>query len=116
MTGAGATGPVTFAADITGPRGNNYALVVDGKTFTDTSDYIRVTPAELLAAAGQPLESTSNRSVTVTYQVRQGGQVLAQTGETLTIGPYDGSTTYVPGPGGSAGRRLRPIGDRSPTT
>ena len=98
MTGAGATGPVTFAADITGPRGNNYALVVDGKTFTDTSDYIRVTPAELLAAAGQPLESTSDRTVTVTYQVRQGRRVLAQTGETLTIGPYDGSATYAPAP------------------
>ena len=98
MTGAGATGPVTFAADITGPRGNNYALVVDGKTFTDTSDYIRVTPAELLAAAGQPLESTSDRTVTVTYQVRQGRSVLAQTGETLTIGPYDGSATYAPAP------------------
>ena len=98
MTGAGATGPVTFAADITGPRGNNYALVVDGKTFTDTSDYIRVTPAELLAAAGQPLESTSDRTVNITYQVRQGSTVLAQTGETLTIGPYDGTTTYAPAP------------------
>ena len=98
MTGAGATGPVTFAADITGPRGNNYALIVDGKTFTDTSDYIRVTPAELLAAAGQPLESTSDRTVNVTYQVRQGRSVLAQTGETLSIGPYDGTSTYAPAP------------------
>jgi hypothetical protein len=98
MTGAGATGPVTFAADITGPRGDNYRLIVGDKTFTDTSDYIRVLPAELLAATGQPLESTANRTVTVTYQVRQGGHVLAQTSDTLTIGPYDGSTTYAPAP------------------
>ncbi|MGH3171810.1 MAG: hypothetical protein ACRDN0_38865 [Trebonia sp.] len=98
MTGAGATGPVTFAADITGPRGNSYALVVDGTTFTNTSDYIRVTPAELLAAAGDSLDSATSRTVSVAYQVRQGRRVLAQAGETLTIGPYDGSATYAPAP------------------
>jgi hypothetical protein len=98
MNGAGATGPVTFAADITGPRGDNYALTVDGKRFTSSSDYIRVTPAELLAAAGQPLESTSSRAVTVTYQVRHGGHVLAQASETLTIGPYDGTSSVAPAP------------------
>jgi hypothetical protein len=98
MTGAGATGPVTFAADITGPPGDNYALVVGRKTFTNTSDYIRVTPAELLAAVGQPLESAADRTVTVTYQVRQGSRVLARTSDTLTIGPYNGSSTYAPAP------------------
>ncbi|HSZ43650.1 MAG TPA: hypothetical protein VK817_27100 [Trebonia sp.] len=98
MTGAGATGPVTFAADITGPRGDSYALVAGKTTWTDTSDYIRVTPAELLAAAGQPLESTADRTVPVTYQVRQGRRVLAQVSETLTIGPYDGTVTYAPAP------------------
>ena len=98
MNGAGATGPVTFAADITGPRGNNYALLVDGHRFTSTSDYIRVTPAELLAAAGQPLKSTSSRTVTVTYQVRQGGHVLAQASDKLTVGPYDGTSSVAPAP------------------
>jgi hypothetical protein len=98
MTGAGATGPVTFAADITGPRGNNYALTVGNTTWTNTSDFIRVTPAELLAAAGDTLESASNRTVTVTYQVRDGLRVLAQTSETLTVGPYDGTSTYAPAP------------------
>jgi hypothetical protein len=98
MNGAGATGPVTFAADITGPRGNNYALLVGGQRFTSTSDYIRVTPAELLAAAGQPLESTSSRTVTVTYRVRQGAHLLAQASDTLTIGPYDGTSSVAPAP------------------
>jgi len=98
MNGAGATGPITFAADITGPRGNNYALVVDGHTFTSTSDYVRITPTELLAAAGQPLVSTSSRTVTVTYQVRQGGHVLAQASDTLTVGPYDGTSSVAPAP------------------
>ena len=98
MTGAGATGPVTFAADITGPRGNNYALRVGHRTFTSRPDYIRVTPAELLAAAGQPLQSTSSRTVTVTYQVRQGGHVLAATSDALTVGPYNGTSTYAPAP------------------
>jgi len=98
MTGAGATGPVTFAADIVGARGNNYALVVGDKTFGNTSDYIRVTPAELLAAVGQQLVSASSRTVTVTYQVRHDSQVLAQASDTLTIGPYDGTSTYAPAP------------------
>lgn len=98
MTGEGATGPVTFAADITGARGNNYALVAGDKTFTNTSDYIRVTPAELLAATGQPLESTSNRTVTVTYEVRRDSRVLAQISHTLTIGPWDGTASFAPAP------------------
>ncbi len=98
MNGAGATGPVTFAADITGPRGDNYALLVGDQTFTNTSDYIRVTPAELLAADGQPLVSTSSRAVTVTYQVRHGGHVLAQASDTLAIGPYDGTSSVAAAP------------------
>ena len=98
VNGAGATGPITFAADITGPRGTSYALLVDGHTFTSTSDHVRVTPAELLAAAGQPLESASSRTVTVTYQVRQGGHVLAQAADTLTFSPYDGTSSVAPAP------------------
>ncbi|MGH3400851.1 MAG: S8 family serine peptidase [Streptosporangiaceae bacterium] len=98
MTGAGATGPVTFAADITGPRGDRYALVAGHRTFTSASGYVRVTPAELLAVAGQPLTSTSSRTVTVTYQVRQGHRVLAQAGDQLTIGPYDGTSSFAPAP------------------
>lgn len=98
MTGAGATGPVTFAADIIGPRGNNYALVVGHKKFVNTSDYIRVTPAELLAAVGQPLESASSRTVDVTYQVRRDSHVLTTVSDTLTVGPYDGTSTVAPAP------------------
>jgi len=98
MNGAGATGPVTFAADITGPRGDNYALRVGNRTFTSTSDYIRVMPAELLAAVGQPLESAASRAVTVTYQVRQGAHVLAQASDPLAIGPYDGTSSVAPAP------------------
>ena len=90
--------PVTFAADITGPRGNSYALVVGRKTFTSTSDYIRVTPAELLAAVGHPLKSASNRTVKVTYQVRQHGRVVARASDTLTIGPWNGISSVAPAP------------------
>ena len=98
MTGAGATGPVTFAADIIGAYGNNYALIVGHTKFVNTSDYIRVTPAELLAAVGQPLQSASSRTVTVTYQVRQDSRVLAQESDTLTVGPYNGTSAYAPAP------------------
>lgn len=98
MTGAGATGPVTFAADITGARGNNYALVVGDRTFTSTSDYIRVTPAELLGATGQSLPGAANRTVTVTYEVLRDSHVLASISHTLTFGPWDGSSSYAPAP------------------
>jgi hypothetical protein len=98
MTSPGATGPITFAADITGARGTSYALTVGKTTWTNASDYIRVTPAELLAAAGDSLESASSRTVTVSYQVRDGSRVLAQTSETLTMGPYDGTSTFAPAP------------------
>ncbi len=111
MNGAGATGPVTFAADITGPRGDNYALLVGRQRFTSASDDIRVTPAELLAAAGQPLQSAASRAVTVTYQARQGEHVLAQASDTLVIGPYDGTSSVAPGPGGAPCHRLRPVRD-----
>jgi hypothetical protein len=98
VNGAGAAGPVTFAADIIGPRGNSYALVVGHKTFTNTSDYIRITPAELLAAVGQPLVSASSRTVKVTYQVRHDGRVLAHISHTLKVGPYDGKSDVAPAP------------------
>jgi len=98
MTGAGATGPVTFAADVTGARGNNYVLLVGHTKFVNTSDYIRVTPAELLAAVDQHLVSATNRTVRVTYQVRQGSRVLAQVSDKLTIGPYNGTSNVAPAP------------------
>jgi hypothetical protein len=98
MTGAGATGPVTFAADVIGARGNNYALIVGHARFVNTSDYIRVTPAELLAAVGKRLVSSANRTVRVTYQVRQDSRVLAHVSEKLTIGPYNGTSSVAPAP------------------
>lgn len=98
MTGAGATGPVTFAADITGARGTSYALTVGKTTWRNTSDYIRVLPAELLAAAGDSLDSASSRSLTVTYEVLRGSRVVAQVSEKLTVGPYNGTTEYAPAP------------------
>jgi hypothetical protein len=98
MTDPGATGPITFAADIVGARGTSYALTVGKTTWTNASDYIRVTPEELLAAGGDSLDSSSSRTVPVTYQIRDGRRLLAQTSETLTVGPYDGTSTYAPAP------------------
>jgi hypothetical protein len=98
MTGEDFSGPITFGADITGPRGDNYALIVDGHTFTNNEAYVRVTPAQLLAAAGLPEVSTTDRTIGYTFQVRGGRKVLAATTQTITLGPSDGTITMAAAP------------------
>ena len=101
-TGESLVGPITFGIDATslpqhGPV--NYVLRVGSTEFSSQTPAIRVTPGELLAAAGQPLVSTGSRDVTVTAEVRLGPQrVLASTSETLTLGPTDGTHAMAPAP------------------
>ncbi|MDX6260742.1 MAG: hypothetical protein QOH84_2430 [Kribbellaceae bacterium] len=94
--GEGLVGPITFAADVTGmPRSGNpqYRLTV-GKdhpvTFSSTTPAIRVTPRQLLSAAGLPVISTTDRSVDLTFEVLINGAVQATVHRTLAIGPSDG--------------------------
>jgi hypothetical protein len=76
-----------------------YVLRVGSTEFTSTTPAIRATPAQLLAAAGQPLASATSRSIAITAEVRLGPeQVLARTGETLTLGPTDGTHAMAPAP------------------
>ncbi|MGW6194834.1 hypothetical protein ACWF0M_01690 [Kribbella sp. NPDC055110] len=94
--GEGLVGPVTFAADVTGlPRNATprYALTVGTDhpvTFSSTTPSIRVTPRQLLSAAGLAVNSTTDRTVDYTFQVLIGGEAQATVHRTLTIGPSDG--------------------------
>ncbi|MDX6236767.1 MAG: hypothetical protein QOG10_1582, partial [Kribbellaceae bacterium] len=95
--GEGLVGPLTFAADVTGlPQGAKptYTLTVAAEhpvTFSSHTPAIRVTPSQLLSAAGLPAVSTTDRSVNLTFQVLVGGKAAATVvHRSLAIGPSDG--------------------------
>ncbi|WP_377273303.1 S8 family serine peptidase [Peterkaempfera sp. SMS 1(5)a] len=92
--GEGLVGPVTIGADVTGvgaQQGVHYALRIGSHEFTSATPAIRLTPTQILTAAGLPVIATSDRRVTVTFQVRQGSKVLASAGRALIFGPTDGT-------------------------
>jgi hypothetical protein len=101
-TGESLVGPLTFGVDASdlpdhGPI--SYVLRVGKTEFSSDTPAIRVLPAELLAAAGQPVASAISRSVAVTVEVRQGGHhVLATTDERLTFGATNGTHAMAPAP------------------
>jgi hypothetical protein len=94
--GEGLVGPVTVAADVTGltaQAGVTYALRIGSQQFTSDVPSIRLTPTEMVAAAGLPVIATADRQVTLTFEAQRGSHVLASTTRQLTFGPTDG--TYV---------------------
>ena len=100
-TGEGLVGPVTIGADITGsPAGEklDYVVTVNGKQFHADRPAVRITPTQLLQAAGLPVVATADRSVPFTFQVRDGRHVLASAQHTLTVGPTDGTFAEAPAP------------------
>jgi hypothetical protein len=93
-TGEGLVGPVTIAADVAGLSSDarpDYVLNVGGHEFHSATPSIRLTPTELLTAAGQPVVSTSDRTISYTFEVRDGRRVLASARRQLTFGPTDGT-------------------------
>lgn len=92
-TGEGLVGPVTIAADVTGlPHDKaDYVLTVGGHEFHSATPSIRLTPAQLLTAAGQPVVATADRTIGYTFEVRDGRRVLASAQRQLTFGPTDGT-------------------------
>ncbi|MCW2863549.1 MAG: peptidase and in kexin sedolisin, partial [Actinoallomurus sp.] len=91
--GEGLVGPVTFAGDVTGLRAGEkvqYTLTVGSTVFRSDTPAIRVTPTQLLDAAGLPVVSTTDRNITYTYKVLVGGHVRASQERTLAVGPSDG--------------------------
>jgi Subtilase family len=100
-TGEGLVGPVTFSADVTAPAGGprpDYVLAVGARRFHSPVPAVRVTPAQLLSAAGLPVVSSTDRAVHVTFQVRVDGGVRAEAGRTMTIGPSDGTHVEATAP------------------
>ncbi|KPI09845.1 peptidase S8 and S53 subtilisin kexin sedolisin [Actinobacteria bacterium OK006] len=92
-TGEGLVGPVTIGADVTGlpdQQGVSYALRIGHHEFTSDVPAIRLTPTQMLSAAGLPVVSATDRQVSLTFEVRHGHQVLASTTHELTFGPTDG--------------------------
>ncbi|MEV6056684.1 S8 family serine peptidase [Streptomyces sp. NPDC052107] len=92
-TGEGLVGPVTIGADVTGLSdrdGVSYALRIHDHEFTSAVPAIRLTPTQMLTAAGLPVVSATDRQVPLTFEVRRGRRVLAATTHELTFGPTDG--------------------------
>jgi hypothetical protein len=100
-TGEGLVGPVTIAADVAGLPAHvkaDYVLRVGGHEFHSATPSVRLTPAEFLAAAGQPVVATGNRTVHYTFEVRDGGRVLAAAQRDLTFGATDGTFAEATAP------------------
>ncbi len=111
-TGEGLTGPVTFAGDVTGaPADARYTLTVGSTVFPSDDPAIRVTPTQLLTAAGLPVVADADRALTVTYRVTAGGRTLASATRTLTVGPSDGTYAEAAAP-----RAPATVAEGSPVT
>ena len=100
--GEGLVGPVTIAGDVVGLPQNGsrvrYTLTEGSKVWESDDPAIRVTPEQLLAAAGLPVVSTADRTVSLTYRVLVDGRVAASEPHTLTIGPSDGQYAEATAP------------------
>ncbi len=95
-TGQNVTGPITIAADVTGKSAitnPTYSLTIGPQTFLRSDPVFRLLPSQILGAAGLNVVSTGSRDVPLTYQIRNGKQLVASQTLTLTFGPSDG--TYV---------------------
>ena len=123
--GEGLEGPVTFAGDVTGlPSGTvaQYRLTEGSTVWRSSTPAIRVTPRQLLTAAGLPLVSTGDRSVHLRYDVLIKGKVVASASRTITISASDGTyaeahapTAPAVAPSGTLRHRaLRPDGRHRP--
>jgi hypothetical protein len=102
QTGEGLVGPITFGVDATGvspDRHLRYEVTVNGHHFISPTPAVRVLPTRLLKAAGLPVVSDSDRTVTATVQIRTPkGRVLDSTHQRLTLGPTDGTHAMAPAP------------------
>ncbi|MFG3590549.1 S8 family serine peptidase [Streptomyces sp. NPDC047990] len=92
-SGQNAVSPITLGLDMTGDRdGLTYRVKVGDKgVFTTSTPSLRLTPAQLLGAAGLPLASATDRSVPVTFQALRGGKVVGGLSRRLTFLADDGT-------------------------
>ncbi|HWC84844.1 MAG TPA: hypothetical protein VG756_33200, partial [Pseudonocardiaceae bacterium] len=94
---------ITVAPDWTGLPGHGVSYTLAANTgphgtLTTTTPWARVTPTEILTAAGLPVASTGTRTVPLVYSAAIDGVVVAQTSVALTFGPSDGTVTSEPAP------------------
>jgi hypothetical protein len=95
-TGEGLVGPLTFAADVVDAgHGSRYRLTVGSKTFDSDTPAVRITPTQLLTAAGLPVASTTPRTVSVRFDVLNHGRSTASITQSVTLSATDG--TYMEG-------------------
>jgi hypothetical protein len=98
MTGRNAKAWITIAPDWEGlPEEARFSLTV-GSTTIATTPWARVLPEQILGAAGLPLASNTPRTVNLTYQASEEGEVLAQAQLALTFGPADTTTRALHAP------------------
>jgi hypothetical protein len=87
---------ITIAPDWVGlpARGVRYKLraLTGPKAILATTPWARLQPAQLLAAAGQPLVSAAARSVELEYTATARGHTLTSAPVTLTFGPANGTS------------------------
>lgn len=99
--GAGLVGPVTFGGDVVGiPAGAKaeYTLSVGSTTWRSKDPAIRVTPTQLLDAAGLPVVSSTAQTLQLTYSVLVDGRVRDSVQRTLTVDPSDGTYEVTQAP------------------
>jgi Subtilase family len=93
---------ITVAPDWTGlaRQGVSYTLAAgSGPQGTLASTpWARLSPTEILTAAGLPVVSTGPRTVPLVYTATSDGKVVAQANVAVTFGPSDGSVNSVPAP------------------
>ena len=92
----GLNGPVTIGADLTGlvPAAKpDYVLRIGGHEFHSQVAAVRLTPTQMLQAAGLPLASTTDRTIELTFEVHSAGHLLVSAHQPLVFGPTDG--TYL---------------------
>lgn len=93
---------ITISPDWTGlaSKGVRYTLAAASgphKVLATTS-WARLTPTDILTAAGMPVVSATSRTVSLVYTATSDSHVLAQASVALTFGPSDGTFNSVPAP------------------
>jgi Subtilase family len=93
---------ITVSPDWTGLANNGakftLAAASGPQKVLATTPWARLTPTEILTAAGMPVVSATSRTVPLVYTATIDSRVVAQASVTLTFGPSDGTVNSVPAP------------------
>jgi hypothetical protein len=93
---------ITVSPDWTGLAGNGVKFALAAASgphqVLATTPWARLTPTEILTAAGMPVASGTSRTVPLVYTATIDSRVVAQASVALTFGPTDGTVNSVPAP------------------